>query len=111
VATRARERFVDSRRPVADGRMSDVLAAPGVRAATIVERRETVIADLEDGVALRFEGRTVAFPPVAAGALAAAHAASGPFTAADLPGPLDEAGRVVLVRRLVREGYLRVVAP
>ena len=27
--------------------------------------------------------------------------------AADLPGPLDDDGRLVLVRRLVREGFLR----
>ena len=32
-----------------------------------------------------------------------------PFAAADLPGPLDEEGRLVLVRRLVREGLLRIV--
>ena len=30
------------------------------------------------------------------------------FRAADLPGKLDEEGRLVLVRRLVREGFLRV---
>ena len=30
------------------------------------------------------------------------------ITAASLPGSLDEAGRLVLVRRLVREGFLRV---
>ena len=32
----------------------------------------------------------------------------GPFTAADLPGRLDEESRLVLVRRLVREGLLRI---
>jgi hypothetical protein len=35
-------------------------------------------------------------------------AADGPVQACDLPGELDEAGRLVLVRRLVREGFLRV---
>ena len=29
-----------------------------------------------------------------------------PFTPADLPGDLDDEGRLVLVRRLVREGFL-----
>ena len=29
-----------------------------------------------------------------------------PFTAADLPGDLDDESRLVLVRRLVREGLL-----
>ena len=34
--------------------------------------------------------------------------ADGPFSAAELPGNLDDDGRLVLVRRLVREGLLRV---
>ena len=34
---------------------------------------------------------------------------AGPFSAAELPGPLDEQARLVLVRRLVREGFLRVL--
>jgi hypothetical protein len=34
-------------------------------------------------------------------------AAEGSFRAADLPGELDDEGRVALVRRLVREGVLR----
>ena len=42
--------------------------------------------------------------------MTAAVESEGPFTAADLPGSLDEAGRLVLVRRLVREGFLRVIA-
>jgi hypothetical protein len=31
-----------------------------------------------------------------------------PFRASDLPGPLDDDGRLVLVGRLVREGLLRI---
>jgi hypothetical protein len=38
----------------------------------------------------------------------AAAEAEGTFTASELPGELDDAGRLVLVRRLVREGFLRV---
>jgi hypothetical protein len=30
-----------------------------------------------------------------------------PFCAADLPHELDEPGRLVLLRRLLREGFLR----
>jgi len=69
-----------------------------------------VIADVEaqagGGVALRFEGKEVRFPAHAATAVEAVHRAAAPFTAAELPGPLDGAGRLVLVRRLVREGFL-----
>jgi hypothetical protein len=35
-------------------------------------------------------------------------AADGEFTASDLPGRLDDESRLVLVRRLVREGFLRI---
>jgi hypothetical protein len=106
VAARAREAFVRSRRPVLDGHIGDVGASGALRADTPVRRRDTVIADL-DGAVLSFEGREIEFPPHARTALAAVHATSAPFTAADLPGPLDEAGRLVLLRRLIREGYLR----
>jgi hypothetical protein len=51
----------------------------------------------------------VRVPARAAAAVEAIHAAAGPFTPAGLPGPLDDAGRLVLVRRLVREGYVCVV--
>ena len=33
--------------------------------------------------------------------------AEGASSAADLPGDLDDDGRLVLVRRLIREGFLR----
>jgi hypothetical protein len=66
-----------------------------------------VIAEL-DGASLVFEGKAVIVPARAASALAAACEATAPFAAADLPGPLDVAGRLVLVRRLVREGFLRI---
>jgi ribosomal protein L16 Arg81 hydroxylase len=107
VARRARRRFAASRRAVLDDQLAQARAAEDLAADDPVERRPTVIAEL-DGDTLVFEGRELRVPPRAAGALAAVHAATEPFTAADLPGPLDEAGRLVLVRRLVREGYLRV---
>ncbi len=65
-----------------------------------------MIADL-DGATLRFEGKEVRFPEAAEPALRFAFDVAGFFSAADLPGPLDEPSRLVLVRRLVREGFLR----
>jgi lysine-specific demethylase/histidyl-hydroxylase NO66 len=107
VARRARRRFVDSRRPVGDDRLAQVRRAPSLAADDLVERRPTVIAEL-DGTILRFEGKEIRFPEAARAGLVAVFAAQGPFAAADLPDDLDEAGRLVLVRRLVREGFLRV---
>ena len=63
-----------------------------------------------DGAALVFEGKRISFPAQADEAVAFAATAGGAFRAADLPGDLDEAGRLVLVRRLVREGFLLVSA-
>ena len=57
-----------------------------------------------------FEGKRVSFPAQAEEAIAFVATADGIFSAADLPGELDEAGRLVLVRRLVREGFLLVNA-
>ena len=104
VATRRRRRFVDSRRPVLSGQLSEVLTE--VTADTPLERRPTVIADL-DGTTLVFEGKRVAFPEHAGAELEGVFGAEGSFSAVDLPGRLDEAGRLVLVRRLIREGFLR----
>jgi hypothetical protein len=106
VARRARRRFVDTRRPILDGQLNCMRAAATLRPDDLVERRATVIADLED-TTLRFEGKEVRFPAVAREALSAIMAADGPFTAADLPPTLDLDGRLVLVRRLMREGFLR----
>ncbi len=108
VARRERRRFAAGRRAVLDGQLTQARAAAELGAGDAVERRPTVVAAL-DGPVLVFDGKELRVPARAAGALAAAHDADGPFTAADLPGPLDEAGRLVLVRRLVREGFLRLV--
>ena len=102
-----RDRFVRTRRPVLPGQLSQLRRLDDLGPETRVERRPTVIADL-DGGRLRFEGKTVAFPPRAEDALAALLEADSPTTPGDLPG-LDDPGRLVLVRRLVREGFLRIV--
>lgn len=107
VVQRRRRRFVDSRRPVLPGQLAEARADVGPD--TLLERRPTVIADL-DGTTLVFEGKRVAFPAHVLGELKAVVAAEEPLRAADLPGGLDEQGRLVLVRRLIREGFLRRTA-
>jgi len=75
----------------------------------LVERRPTVIADF-DGRALSFEGKRVAFPEHAHDEVEALVTATEPVRLSALPGRLDESGRLVLARRLVREGFLRIVS-
>jgi Cupin superfamily protein len=109
VERRRRRRFIDSRRPIREDGLSQLRAVERLGAETTVERRETVIADLErgaEGIALLFEGKEVRFPSHAAAEVEACFEADSPFRVADLPGELDEPGRLVLVRRLLREGFL-----
>ncbi|HET9508173.1 MAG TPA: cupin domain-containing protein [Gaiellaceae bacterium] len=105
-AARARQRLVGTRRPILDGQLSELRALDFLAVDTELVRRDTVIADL-DGTTLSFEGRDLRFPARVAAELEFVVTVERPFRAADLPGSLDEAGRLVLVRRLVREGFLR----
>jgi lysine-specific demethylase/histidyl-hydroxylase NO66 len=106
VARRARRRFVDGHRPILDGQLAEVRTLDAITVDTVLERRPTVIADL-NGTTLSFEGKHVAFPEHVQEELETIAAAEEPFTAADLPGDLDDGSRLVLVRRLIREGFLR----
>ncbi|MBA2462034.1 MAG: hypothetical protein H0V45_09765 [Actinobacteria bacterium] len=103
---RARRRLVRTRRPILDGQLSELRAVDSLTIQTTLERRDTVIADL-DRTTLSFEGRELEFPARLTDELAFLVETEEPFTPADLPGRLDDAGRLVLVRRLVREGFLR----
>jgi bifunctional lysine-specific demethylase and histidyl-hydroxylase NO66 len=110
VAERMRSKLVATRRPVRSDALAQARAAEGLALETTVQRRETVLFDLteRDGrILLSFEGKQVSLPSQARAAVEAAASAAEPFRPADLPG-LDEAGRVVLARRLVREGFLQV---
>ena len=107
VAKRRRERFLKNRRPVLDDQLGHLRGLRELTADTPVERRPTVIFDFEFP-RLSFEGKTIAFPPQAEAELTAIAAAEVPFRASDLPGELDDDGRLVLIRRLVREGFLRL---
>ncbi|MCZ7589809.1 MAG: cupin domain-containing protein [Gaiella sp.] len=109
---RRRRRFVQTRRPIREDGLSQLRALERLDTATPLERRETVIADLDedgDGFALVFEGKEIRFPRHAGPELRACFEAEEPFRPDALPGELDAEGRLVLVRRLVREGFLRVV--
>jgi hypothetical protein len=112
VSRRRRRRFLDTRRPIREDGLTQVRALDRLDVETAVERRSSVIADLDedgDGVGLVFEGRELRFPEHARAEVVACFEADEPFRPSELPGDLDEAGRLVLVRRLVREGFLRVV--
>jgi Cupin superfamily protein len=110
VSGRRRRSFVETRRPVRDDAFDQLRALDDLDLETPLERRATVLADLsvDDEARLLFEGRELAFPVFVAADLEFLLEIDEPFRAGDLPGPLDDEGRLVLVRRLVREGLLRI---
>ena len=111
VERRRRRRFVESRRPIREDGLSQLRALELLDTATLLERRETVIADLDesaDGLTLVFEGREIRLPAHASSEVRACFESEEPFRVADLNGELDSEGRLVLVSRLVREGFLRI---
>jgi hypothetical protein len=114
VRRRKRRRFVRTRRPLLGEQLRQVRALGELDSTTEVERRPTVIADLQESageVTLAYEGKQVTFPAQATEAVLSCFEAEVPLTAADLAGDLDETGRLVLIRRLVREGFLQLTAP
>ena len=112
VTSRRRRTFVESRRPVREDVFDQLRALAELEVETTLRRRETVIADLVvdggDEAALVFEGKRVHFPARIADELAFLLTVDGPFRLADVPGSLDEEGRLVLGRKLVREGFLQI---
>jgi lysine-specific demethylase/histidyl-hydroxylase NO66 len=106
VGRRARARFVNGRRPILDGQLEEVRALDSLTGETLLERRDTVIADLDE-TTLSFEGKHVSFPEHARDELEAVVTAEEPFRAVELPGDLDDESRLVLLRRLIREGFVR----
>jgi JmjC domain len=115
VVRRTRARLVGTRRPIRHGQLAQLRALDDLTVESLVEHRPTVLAELQAGhdgrARLVFEGKTLDLPPQARVDVAYALATEGPFRPSDLPGGLDEAGRLVLVRRLVREGFLRIARP
>jgi len=110
VRRRKRRKLVRSRRPVLDGQIEQQRLLRELDANTELERRPTVLVDLAASGTprLSFEGKSLEFPVHGREELQFILEADGPFRVADLPGALDEDGRLVLVARLVREGLLRI---
>ncbi|HLJ11755.1 MAG TPA: cupin domain-containing protein [Planctomycetaceae bacterium] len=80
---------------------------------TVLERsRETMcrVVDSDQGAAIEFPGNRVAGPPRIASSLRFISNAER-FSVREIPGDLNDEAKIVLARRLVREGLLTVVTP
>ena len=113
VERRAAEKLARTRRPIRDGQLSQLRALEELELETEVERPETALVHASERTGsfeLMFDGKEVAFPARIKDEVSWVLERDEPFTAADLPGDLDDESRLVLVRRLVREGLLRISA-
>jgi ribosomal protein L16 Arg81 hydroxylase len=98
--------------PDLDGHLLDLEHEREITLATPVRRRQVVGPLLEiDGedVVLHFHGKELRLPGYTWPEVNFIVGSPGAITAAELPGDLDNAGRLVLIRRLVREGLLSTV--
>jgi Cupin superfamily protein len=113
VERRAAEKLARTRRPIRDGQLSQLRALEDLDVDTELERRETALvysSERDGSMTLTFDGKDVAFPARIRDEVSWVLERDDAFTAADLPGDLDDESRVVLVRRLIREGLLRISA-
>ncbi len=110
VVERRSEAFLNSRTPTLRHGLTDLVALDRLDDATLVERRSTAACVLreEAGRLLVLLGdRELRMPPRLAPVLELVRD-RGAFRVAELEPWLDAESRLVVVRRLVREGLLRI---
>jgi len=106
------DRFVDeflaSCPPLLRGQMGQLAALEHFDIDTILETRPHLIARVQvdsHSVSVRHFGRRITFPLHVAPAIRFALSQQR-FAVRDLPGDLDDSGKLTLARRLIREGLL-----
>lgn len=106
------DRFVDeflaSSPPLLRGQMAQLAALEQIGTDTKLAVRPHLIARVQveqNSVSVRHFGRKITFPSHVAPAVRFA-LSQKPFAVRDLPGDLDDSGKLTLARRLVREGLL-----
>lgn len=102
------DEFVSSCPPLLRGQLAQLAALNQLAPDSIVGMRSHLIARIETSVksvSVRCFGRRITFPSVAAPAVQFA-LSGNPFVVRDLPGDLEDEGKLTLVRRLILEGLL-----
>lgn len=94
----------------ADGHFRDLVLMDQVRAETVVQKRSGMVCFVatNNGYSLiQFGANHVQGPPAIGSALEFIRD-NNLFKAGDMPGPLSSDGKIVLIRRLIQEGLLRL---
>jgi bifunctional lysine-specific demethylase and histidyl-hydroxylase NO66 len=112
IALAAADRFWSGRPPILTGQLQQLLALEDIGEDTVVRRRPGAGCRLRqrgDRLEVLLGDRTLHMPARLAPAMGAI-LASDRLVVGDLAGLLDPPSRLVLIRRLVREGLLETVA-
>lgn len=107
------DRFLNKSIDVADDHFGDVTGARQLALDTPVRQRPHArcrFVDAGSMLGLQFAGGSMNGTPPYRDAMRFIAGMDDPFTAADLPGDLDELRRIELVRRLIRAGLLQIHA-
>jgi hypothetical protein len=108
ILQRLAEDFVTSRRPALYGCLQEVEGAAEVSIESTVAPRPNLVClvrEEPETLVVLFGPTEISLPLFARDAVMFA-LEGGPFVVRDLPGEIDDAGKIVLVRRLLREGLL-----
>jgi hypothetical protein len=106
------DRWISACPPLLNGQMGQLALQDQLRIESVVGARSSaVFRILKDGssTSVHSFARKIGFPAQAEDALRFALNRSR-FSIRDLPGILDDSGKLVLIRRLIREGLMVVLA-
>ncbi|MEZ4736552.1 MAG: cupin domain-containing protein [Caldilineaceae bacterium] len=105
------EAFVSSRQPFRDRGLLDMNNVEQIDLATIVQVRPNAFwrlkVDAETATLVTTANKQLSLPAFTEDSLRFALTAT-PFAVGDLAGPLDDGSKLVLVKRLIREGLLQI---
>ncbi len=104
------DRTRQRRQPVLAGHLLDLEALPSVTLTTRLRRRPDLdwrLTKDDEEVHLEFHGKRIDLPEYVEDEIAYMSKADE-FTGADIPGSLDDPGRLVLIQKLLEEGFLTV---
>jgi ribosomal protein L16 Arg81 hydroxylase len=110
---KATEKALLGRQPLLEGHLLDLEGASRLNIETKVWRRLNLqwrLTMTGKDVLLHFHGKIVQVPAHVESTLRFITEAEQ-FVAADLPGDLDDSGKLVLLQRLIREGFLTLCQP
>ena len=103
------DEFISTCPPLLRGQMAQMASLERLTINSVVGAQTGVISHLrikEESISVDCYGRTITFPTHASEAVRFA-LSNSEFVVGRLPGALDDAGKLALVRRLIREGLLK----